>query len=82
MISFLILIIVGGIAGWLAGVVMRGSGFGLVGNIFIGVVGALLAGFLLKMLAMVAIGLIGTVLAAAGGAFVLLFLVRLFGKKG
>ncbi|GAB1485610.1 GlsB/YeaQ/YmgE family stress response membrane protein [Aminivibrio sp.] len=80
MISFLILIIVGGIAGWLAGVVMRGSGFGLVGNIFIGVVGALLAGFLLKMLAMVAIGLIGTVLAAAGGAFVLLFLVRLFGK--
>ena len=80
MISFLILIIVGGIAGWLAGVVMRGSGFGLVGNIFIGIVGALLAGFLLKMLAMVAIGLIGTVLAAAGGAFVLLFLVRLFGK--
>ena len=59
---------------------MRGSGFGLVGNIFIGVVGALLAGLLLKMLAMVAIGLIGTVLAAAGGAFVLLFLVRLFGK--
>ncbi|GAB1399914.1 GlsB/YeaQ/YmgE family stress response membrane protein [Aminivibrio sp.] len=80
MISFLILIIVGGIAGWLAGVVMRGSGFGLVGNIFIGIVGALLAGFLLKMLAIVAIGLIGTVLAAAGGAFVLLFLVRLFGK--
>ena len=59
---------------------MRGSGFGLVGNIFIGIVGALLAGFLLKMLAIVAIGLIGTVLAAAGGAFVLLFLVRLFGK--
>ena len=80
MISFLLLIIVGGIAGWLAGVLMRGSGFGLVGNIFIGVVGALLAGFLLKMLAMVAIGLVGTVLAAAGGAFVLLFLVRLFGK--
>lgn len=80
MISLLILIIVGGIAGWLAGVLLRGSGFGLVGNIFIGVVGALLAGFLLKMLAMVAIGLTGTILAAAGGAFVLLFLVRLFGK--
>ncbi len=80
MISFLILIIVGGIAGWLAGVVMKGSGFGLVGNVFIGVVGALLAGFLLKMLSMFAIELIGTVLVAAGGAFVLLFLVHLFGK--
>ena len=77
----LILIIVGGIAGWLAGVLRKGSGFGFVGNIFIGAVGAVIAGFLLKMIAMVTIGLIGTVLAAAGGAFVLLFLVRLFGKR-
>ena len=41
--ALLILLIVGAIAGWLAGVIMRGVGFGLVGNIIVGIVGAVIA---------------------------------------
>lgn len=44
--TILIWILVGAISGWLAGVVMKGRGFGIVGDIVIGIVGALLGGFL------------------------------------
>ena len=41
-------LIIGGIAGWLAGLIVRGAGFGLIGNIVIGIIGALLAGWLFR----------------------------------
>ena len=43
-------LIIGGIAGWLAGLIVRGAGFGLIGNIVIGIIGALLASWLLPQL--------------------------------
>ena len=44
--ALIITLIVGAIAGWLAGIVVRGTGFGLIGDIVIGIIGALIASFL------------------------------------
>ena len=69
-------IIVGLIAGWLAGELMRGSGFGLLGNIIVGIVGALMGGFLASALFNIADPLSGinvtTVIVAFLGSVVLL----------
>ncbi len=73
-------IIVGLIAGWLAGLVMRGHGYGLLGNIVIGIVGALIGGFLAGALfntADVVNGInIGSIVVAFLGAIVLIAIVR------
>jgi uncharacterized membrane protein YeaQ/YmgE (transglycosylase-associated protein family) len=75
-------IIVGLIAGWLAGEMMRGAGFGLLGNIIVGIVGALLGGFLASALFNVADPLSGinfpTLIVAFIGSVVLLAVLRLF----
>jgi len=70
-------LLVGLIAGWLAGVVVKGGGFGVVGDIVVGVAGALIGGFLFGAVGMGAGGLLGSILVATIGAVVLLFLVRL-----
>jgi uncharacterized membrane protein YeaQ/YmgE (transglycosylase-associated protein family) len=75
--TLLIWIIVGAIAGWLAGLIVKGYGFGLAGNIILGIVGAFLGGWLFAQLNIVITpGLIGTIIAATVGAVVLLLLVR------
>jgi len=73
-ISFLI---VGTIAGWIAGLLMRGHGFGLVANFVIGVVGAVLGGFLFDLLGVKAYGTMGALAMSVIGAVVLLFLTGL-----
>ena len=79
--SILSWIIVGLIAGWLAGKVMKGGGFGLVGDIVVGVVGGLLGGFLASYFFHVGDPMSGinlpSILIAFLGVIVLLFLVRL-----
>jgi len=71
-------LIVGLIAGWLAGLLVKGGGFGLVGDLVVGVIGAFLGGFLFSSLGISAGGgLIGSIVVATIGAVVLLFLVRL-----
>lgn len=72
-------LIIGGIAGWLAGTVMRGQGFGLVGNIAVGIVGAVLGGFLFGATtgSMSSGNLLGSLLVATLGSIVLLFLAGL-----
>jgi uncharacterized membrane protein YeaQ/YmgE (transglycosylase-associated protein family) len=71
-------ILIGLAAGWLAGQFMRGSGFGVVGDILLGVVGAVIGGFLFHQLGLSAGGgLIGALIVATIGAVVLLFLVRM-----
>ena len=73
-------IVVGLIAGWLAGMVMRGSGYGVIGNIVVGIVGALLGGYLSTLLfdgtSVSGINL-QSLLIATLGSIVLIFLVRL-----
>jgi uncharacterized membrane protein YeaQ/YmgE (transglycosylase-associated protein family) len=79
--GFVWFILIGLAAGWVAGQLMKGSGFGVVGDIIVGVIGALLGGFLFRTLGVSAGGgLLGSLVVATIGAVVLLFLLRLIKK--
>ena len=75
-------IVVGAIAGWLASLVVRGTGLGLAGDIIVGIIGGLIGGFLLSLLLPGSYGVsginLGSIVVAFIGAVVLLLLVRLF----
>src|SRR5712691_1429008 len=73
-------IIVGLIAGWAASNVSRGHGYGLVGDLIVGLVGALLGGFLAGLFIHGSVGLFGTIIIAFLGALILLFILRMFGR--
>ena len=74
--SIIIWLIVGAIAGWLAGQIMTGFGFGLVGNIVLGIVGAIVAGWLFPRFWPMG-GIPGAIIHAAVGAIIVLFVVGL-----
>lgn len=77
--EFLIMLIVGGIAGWLASMVMRTDGQqGIILNVVVGIIGGLLGGFLLPMVGLNFDGTIGYLITALIGAIVLLAIVNLF----
>lgn len=76
-----LLLILGGLAGWLAAALVRGGGLGLWGNIGLGVTGALLGGLLLGQVGVRLIGPFGQWLTALLGALLLLFVARLLGRK-
>ena len=71
-----IMLVIGAIAGWLAGQIMKGAGFGLIGNIIVGILGAVIAGFLLPGVLPLS-GIIGQIISATIGAVILLFILRL-----
>jgi len=73
-------IIVGLIAGWAAGKIMRGGGYGAAMDIVLGIVGAVVGGWLLGALGFHAYGLIGTIVVAIIGAMFLIWLSRLLKK--
>ena len=80
-IGFIWFLLIGLAAGWLAGQVMKSGGFGLVGDIVVGVIGALIGGFLFQRSgAFAGSGLLGSLIVATIGAVVLLFLLRLIKK--
>lgn len=74
-------IVVGLIAGWLAGLVLKGGGYGVIGNIVIGVVGGLLGGWIASSLLHIGAGVNGinleSILVAFAGSVVLIVLLRL-----
>jgi uncharacterized membrane protein YeaQ/YmgE (transglycosylase-associated protein family) len=79
--EFVWFILIGLAAGWLAGQVMKGGGFGVLGDIIVGVIGALLGGFLFRTFGVSAGGgLLGSLIVATIGAIVLLFVLRLVKK--
>jgi uncharacterized membrane protein YeaQ/YmgE (transglycosylase-associated protein family) len=81
--GLLVILVVGIIAGWLAGKIVRGDGFGLVGDAAIGIVGALIGDWLLHRLGVhFGSGIIGLVINATIGAIVLLLPLRLMGASG
>jgi uncharacterized membrane protein YeaQ/YmgE (transglycosylase-associated protein family) len=81
--GLIIILVVGVIAGWLAGKVVQGNGFGLVGDVAIGIVGALIGDWFLHRLGVhFGSGIIGLTINATIGAVVLLLALRLIGASG
>jgi uncharacterized membrane protein YeaQ/YmgE (transglycosylase-associated protein family) len=78
--SLVLFLIVGLAAGWLASSIMRGGSLGLVGDLIVGVVGAMLGGWLFNLLGIAIGGLFGSLVTALVGAIVLLYLLRLIKK--
>jgi len=78
-------LIIGAIVGWLAGLVMKGKGFGLIGNIVVGVIGALVGGYLAGVFLKIQNAISGfnltTFVVAFVGAIIVLLVVRLFREK-
>lgn len=75
--TLLVILFVGLIAGWLAGQIVRGHGFGLVGDIVVGIIGAFIGGWLLPRLGVhIGIGLVASIFDATIGAIVLLLVLR------
>ena len=76
--SFLAWVIIGLIAGWLAGTLSRGRGFGCIGNVLLGLIGAILGGWLFAKLGIFGGGTIYTLASATVGAVLLVAIARLF----
>ena len=80
--AILLFILIGAAAGWLAGLIMKGGGFGLLGNIIVGIVGGFLGGWLTRILGFSNGGGLGwQILVSVLGACLLLFIISLFKKK-
>jgi len=75
MISFLL---IGALAGWIAAQLMKGDGYGLIGNILLGVIGSFLGGYVFTILGISTYGFLGNLVTATVGAALLLWLASLF----
>lgn len=81
--SIIVILVVGLVAGWLAGKIVRGSGFGVIGDIAIGIVGAFIGDWLLPRLGVhLGSGTISLIVNATLGAIVLLLIIRLVAGGG
>ena len=81
--SLLVILFVGIIAGWLAGQIVRGGGFGLIGDLLVGVVGALVASLLFPRLGLhLGTGIVSEIIYSAIGAILLLLIIRLVSGRG
>ena len=76
--TLLVWLFIGAVAGWLAGVIVKGFGFGLVGNIVVGILGAFIGGWLFGVFGIGAgYGIVAAILGATVGAVVLLLAIKL-----
>ena len=74
-------IIIGAVAGWLAGLIVKGSGSGLLLNIVIGIIGGVLGGWLFSLMGIASANMWGSLITSIVGAIVLLLRVSLFTRK-
>jgi uncharacterized membrane protein YeaQ/YmgE (transglycosylase-associated protein family) len=80
--SILAWLVIGAIAGWLAGVLVKGGGFGLLGDIVVGIIGAFIGGWLAGVLHIhLGTGWISSIITAAVGAALLLFILRMVRRR-
>jgi uncharacterized membrane protein YeaQ/YmgE (transglycosylase-associated protein family) len=77
-VALVIWLVIGAVGGWLAGQIIAGGGFGLVGNIILGIVGAFVAGWLLPRIGLyIGGGIVGDIINAAIGAVIVLVVIGL-----
>jgi len=77
--SLIVILVIGLVAGWLAGQIMKGGGFGLIGDLVIGIIGAFVGGWIWTTVGLPSIGpwWLTAVVSATVGACILLFVIRL-----
>ncbi len=73
--SIIYFIIVGVVAGFLAGKIMKGKGYGFIGNLVIGIIGAVIGGFVFGLVGLSSYGLIGAIISALVGAIILIWII-------
>jgi len=78
--EFIYFLLIGAISGWLAGQIWKGAGFGLIGNIIVGIIGGIIGGWIAGNLGVGGGGFLWQILIAVGGAWVLLFIINLIRK--
>ena len=81
--TLLVTLVIGAVAGWLAGIIVQGTGFGLIGDILVGIAGTFVAGFLFPALGIgftIVGGILGAIIVAALGAVILLLVVGFIRK--
>jgi uncharacterized membrane protein YeaQ/YmgE (transglycosylase-associated protein family) len=80
--DFIIWLVIGGVAGWLAGLIVQGYGLGLIGNVVVGIAGAIIAGWLLPHIGFVVLGgILAKILNAVIGAVILLLAIGFFNRR-
>jgi len=75
-VGFVSFLLIGALAGWLSGMIVKGRGFGPLGNILVGIVGAFLGGLLFGLVGISASGLLGQLIFATLGALLFAWLLR------
>jgi uncharacterized membrane protein YeaQ/YmgE (transglycosylase-associated protein family) len=73
---FLTFLLIGALAGWISGLIVKGGGFGVVGNVIVGVVGAFLGNFCFGLLGIGATGLLGRLIFAVLGSLLFVWLLK------
>jgi uncharacterized membrane protein YeaQ/YmgE (transglycosylase-associated protein family) len=79
--NVLLFLVIGVVAGFLAGKIMKGAGFGLVGDLIVGVIGSFIGVWVFGLLGIVSGGILGLLIASVVGALLLLYIIRL-AKRG
>ena len=79
--NFIIWIISGIIAGWLTGLIIRGRGFGIKGDLIVGLLGGLVAGALLSFIGHITFHVLGNVIIAVVGGVILVAIIRFFRRN-
>jgi len=81
MLSFILFIAIGALAGYIAGLIMKGGGFGFWINLLVGIVGGFLGGWVFGLLGIAFLGIVGNLVAAVVGAIILLWIISLIKKR-
>lgn len=71
-------LLIGLVSGWLAGMISRGGGFGIWGDLVVGVVGSFVGGYLFSFMGISAYGTMGAIISSTVGAIILLWVIRMF----
>ena len=79
--NLILFLVIGIVAGFLAGKIMKGAGFGLLGDLIVGVIGSFVGVWVFGLLGISSGGILGLLIAAVVGALILLYIIRL-AKKG